>query len=73
MIIRGALKRLAWLGATVATLRTLLFIAKVIATAGTIDSALEIVGLHQPVDWFESAIDDLAMSALDFILRVADR
>ena len=68
MMLRRAIKRLAWLGATIATLRTLLFVAKIIATAGTIDSALEIVGLHQPVDWFENAIDEIASRILDWLL-----
>ena len=44
-------------GTVVVSLRVALWIAKALATAGTVDTALQMLGLHGPVDEFEAAFD----------------
>ena len=44
-------------GTIVVSLRVALWIAKALATAGTVDTALQMLGLHGPVDEFEAAFD----------------
>ena len=47
----------AGIATTLTVARVVLWIAKAIATAGTVDTALAVVGLHGPVDEFEAAFD----------------
>ena len=44
-------------GTVVVSLRVALWVAKALATAGTVDTALQMLGLHGPVDEFEAAFD----------------
>jgi hypothetical protein len=44
---------------TLTVARVALWAVKAIATAGSVDTALEILGLHGPIDEFERAFDAL--------------
>ena len=54
---RAVRRTVAGIATTLTVARVCLWIAKGIATAGTVDTALEILGLHGPVDEFEQAFD----------------
>lgn len=54
---RTVRRTVAGIATTLTVARVVLWIAKAIATAGTVDTALEILGLHGPVDEFEQAFD----------------
>ena len=54
---RTVRRTIAGIATTLTVARVVLWIAKAIATAGTVDTALEILGLHGPVDEFEAAFD----------------
>ena len=54
---RRTTRAIATAGSVIVGLRVALWFAKIAATAGTVDTALEILGLHGPVDAFEDAVD----------------
>ena len=54
---RAVRRTVAGIATTLTVARVLIWIAKGIATAGTVDTALEILGLQGPVDEFEQAFD----------------
>jgi len=54
---RTVRRTVAGIATTLTVARVVLWIAKAIATAGTVDTALAVVGLHGPVDEFEAAFD----------------
>lgn len=56
--------------ATLGTIRLALWISKAVATAGTVDTVLQMVGLHGPVDEFEAAFDATVAPVLEAI-RIA--
>lgn len=54
---RTVRRTVAGIATTLTVARVALWVAKALATAGTVDTALAVVGLHGPVDEFEAAFD----------------
>ena len=54
---RTVRRTVAGIATTLTVARVALWVAKALATAGTVDTALAMVGLHGPVDEFEAAFD----------------
>jgi hypothetical protein len=65
-------RSLAGVATTLTVARVLLWAIKAIATAGTVDSALQVLGLHGPVDVFEDTMDGAIIWLYDVLMRASD-
>ena len=61
---RTVRRTVAGIATTLTVARVALWVAKALATAGTVDTALAVVGLHGPVDEFEAAFDAMLAPVL---------
>lgn len=70
MMTRHWRRMLATTTMAIAAVRAVIWIAKALASAGTVDTALNLIGLGEYVRPFEDAVDSVVATVISVVLTV---